>query len=80
MSVTIIAEDPRPVSTIAFGPTERDFAYSVGVSGVTLIKPYLEPGEMSFIPWFAVYIGDEMIARVPSRMVMVIYQPPGGLQ
>lgn len=80
MSVPLITTDPRPISTIAFGPGEGDFAYSVGISGVTSIKPYLEAGELAMATWFAVYISGEIIARVPSHMVMVIYQPAGGMQ
>ncbi len=75
-----ILQDTRTISTIAFGPKEDDFAYSVGVSGITSIVAYAEPGEMAHVPWFKVYMGADIIARVPARMVMVVYQPPGGMQ
>jgi hypothetical protein len=75
-----IPADPRPISTIAFGPTETDLAYSVGINGVSSITPYWENGEMAPVPWFAVKIGDDIIARVPAHMVFVTYQPAGGIQ
>lgn len=75
-----ILDDKRPISTIAFGPKVDDFGYSVGVSGVTAIVAYAENGEMAPVAWFAVMIGNEVAARVPARMVMVAYQPAGGMQ
>jgi hypothetical protein len=75
-----ILDDKRPISTIAFGPTANDAGYSVGVSGVSQIIAYAENGEMAPVAWFAVMIGNDIIARVPARMVMVVYQPPGGMQ
>lgn len=80
MSVTTTIDDKRLISTIAWGPTDMDAGYSVGVNGVTHIVPYHENGEYAPVVWFAVHMGAEIIARVPARMVMIVYQPPGGMQ
>jgi hypothetical protein len=74
MSVPTILEDTRPIACIAFGPQPNDINYTVGgPTGVTSIMPYAEPGEMGSIPWFAIYVGDRLVDRVPARMVIVVY-------
>jgi len=80
MTIAQLTADPNPISTIAFGPTPDDAGYSVGVNGVSRIEPYHENGEMAPVAWLAVFIGDTIIARVPARMVFIVYQPPGGMQ
>ena len=31
-----------------------------------------EPGEMCYLPWFAVYVGDEMIERINATDVCLV--------
>lgn len=80
MSVTPIVLDPRTVATIAFSPGNDGFAYAVGTNGVSRIVAYWENGMMAPVPWFAVFIGDEIMARVPAQMVFISYQPSGTMQ
>lgn len=80
MSITAIVQDTRAIATIAFSPGDTGFAYSVGTNGVSRIVAYWENGAMAPVPWFAVIIGDDIIARVPAQMVFVSYQPAGMMQ
>ena len=40
--------------------------------GITRIVAYGEPGEMCYLPWFAVYVGDEMIERINATDVCLV--------
>ena len=67
-------EDDRAITAIS----SEDHNYSVGHragSGVcTKIEVYGEPAEFCYVPWLAVYCGDEIYARVPAWMVAVYYK------
>ena len=41
----------------------------VGRHGVTKIVCYGEPSQYCEVPWFAVYVGDDVIARVNGAMI-----------
>lgn len=68
---TEVGKDNRPIECIA-GPGEEGVYRKVGWDGVTAIKVYEEMGPMDRYPWFAVYSGDEISARVNSVHVEIV--------
>lgn len=53
-------EDKRPIKQIF-----REYAsYTVGLNGITKIELYQEPGQMGYINYAALYMGDNIFARV----------------
>ena len=62
LGIDDLVQDQRPISGIFWGE-ENHQCYVVGHGGVTKIEAYYENGEYAGIPWFAVYVGDELIAR-----------------
>ena len=61
--VTDILHDDRPISSISWGE-ESWQCYVVGHGGISKIEAYGEPSHYSSLPWFAIYMGDEIIARL----------------
>ena len=60
---TAIFDDERPIQAVV--TMGEDYSvYIVGHGGVTKITPYREVGQMTYIPWLAVYAGDDITARV----------------
>ena len=66
---TEMSKDSRPIYS-AIGDNGR---YIVGSLGVTKIEAYDENGEMAYVPWLAVFQGDELAYRVPARCMSVCY-------
>ena len=61
-----ILEDEREIKRITMPDTT---VYEVGKFQCTKIQPYEENGEMAYVVWFAVYIGDLITARVNSKYI-----------
>lgn len=70
----LIYDDPRPISGIYYHGADAG-GYSVNFAGVTRIVAYPEHGLSDFTPFFAVYQGDHLQARVPASAVSVTYSP-----
>lgn len=70
--VPIIYDDLRPIASIWF-ECEVGTHHAVGTHGCTKIVAYKEYGDYAFVPWLAVYHGDHLQARVPARLVTIIY-------
>lgn len=64
----LIYDDPRPIESIS----GQIGCWST--AGGLRIVAYKEHGEMAYVPYYAVYRGDEIIARVPASFVAVHYQ------
>lgn len=47
--------------------------FGVGSGNCTLIEAYDELGEMGYVPWFKVWNGTKLIARVNSKYVKFVY-------
>ena len=58
--------DPRTIAGIRM---PSGFDIEVGQVGVSAICAYEEYGEMAMVPWFAVYSGDQIIARCNGKHV-----------
>lgn len=69
-----LADDTRLIRSATIFVGENDEGFAVGIGGVTKIVSYEERGEMSMVPWLAVFSDDKIIARMPARMAMIIYK------
>ena len=69
--MSVLNDDERPIRELR---SECDSEWCVGRNGCTRIVAYDESGEMFFVPWFAIYFGDEVKVRVPARTLSVHYQ------
>ncbi|HEX5704893.1 MAG TPA: hypothetical protein VFX97_16970 [Pyrinomonadaceae bacterium] len=61
-----VMDDPRPIRSL----TVEGYTWSVGLHDITRIMAYPEAGEMSNVPWFAIYSGDVITERVNGKMVV----------
>jgi hypothetical protein len=75
-----IIEDDRPIHFLTYAARPDCPAWDclawVGRDGITKIVAYGEPGHMANRPWFAIYKGDHLFARVAAEHVVVWYAPP----
>ena len=69
---TELSKDTRPIKAIAWDDAEQSH-FKVGQSGVTRIEAYDENGSMSFVPWLAVFKGDDIVHRCPADQVSIGY-------
>lgn len=72
-TVSSIMDDPRPIKKLMF----LWRSVEVGKKGVTEIVCYREAGQMAHVPWFAVYVGDDLRLRVSGADVAVFYKKVG---
>ncbi len=63
-------EDSRLIERVWF---DDDLAFVIGISGVTKIEIYGECGSNAFVPWVAVYQGEEIWQRFPASMCGIQY-------
>lgn len=69
-----IAEDTREISGLFFDDAEGS-QIRVGDGRTTKIEAYLEAGDGAFVPWFAVFNGDEIRSRVNAMKIgTVVYK------
>lgn len=63
----LLYDDPREISMIfgEIGGWHRSEGHR--------IVAYKEHGQCDWVPYFAVYLGDEIVARVPGHLVAVAY-------
>jgi hypothetical protein len=73
-----LSKDPRRISAIAVVDTGRIVAAVDHWSepSITEIRAYDEPGQMGWVPYYAIYRGEHLYARVPAHLVMVVYADP----
>jgi hypothetical protein len=71
----IITNDPRVIQHIY---PHEGWGYKVGRDGITRIEAYDEHGNGAFVPWFAVYKGDEMVMRVNAAYISGVVYEDGG--
>jgi len=65
-----LPQDKRPITAITYD----DGSWTkVGEAGVTTIQGYYESGQMAAIPWLAVYVGEEMVSRIPATAVIGVH-------
>ena len=66
-----ILQDEQPIMSIEWEDSVSRFA--VGTGGITSIVAYGEYGEHSIVTWLAIYLGEEIVYRVPAWQVMISY-------
>jgi hypothetical protein len=71
-----LTKETRTISSLAIDYNQRvaDWNPSLGANGVTKIEAYDEVGQMAYVPWFAIYVGNEIVRRVNAVYVVeVVY-------
>lgn len=72
--IQMAVDDERPIKCAWFNDDRGDeYSFIVGNEGITEIRVYREAGEMGWVPWIAVYHGDEIWHRFPAHMCGLIY-------
>lgn len=72
--MSVLSQDKRPILSLWFGDEEGSH-WIVGGQDVTEIEAYDEVGAEAMVPWFAVYKGRTLVARVNAAKVeTVIYR------
>lgn len=74
--MTELANDRRPIESISWDDAKGS-GFTVGSNGCTKIEAYEENGEYCMLPMLAVFVGDEIKARIPAYKVSVFYTVPG---
>lgn len=75
---TMLSMDTRPICQIVIN-ADYQTAHTCGRFGVTKISAVDETGEMAHVPWFEVWKGNALYARVNSKYVSeVLYQEGQG--
>lgn len=77
MTVPTIMQDRRDIHAIEVADADASY-YEVGKCGYTKIAPYYEENGFtnhgpSEVPWFAVYVSDFLVARIPADRCQMIY-------
>lgn len=69
-----VRKDTRTISGLVVDYNQRvhNWNIAVGNNGVSKIESYDECGEMSYVPWFAIYVGDQITWRVNGKYVVEI--------
>lgn len=69
-----VTKDERPISSLVIDYNQRvhDWQPTVGRNGVTKIEAYDETGQMAYVSWFAIYVGDEAVWRVNGNYVVEV--------
>lgn len=70
---TMLSKDTRPIRSIKLANNW----HKVGEDEVTRISAVDENGEMAHVPWFEVWKGSRLYARVNSRFVSEVFYEEG---
>ena len=78
----LIYDDPRPIDAIWFNSDPEGGGWSTSIRGYdcSRIVAYREHGQGDYVPYLAVYSGDDIIARVPVSAVSIHYARARGEQ
>jgi hypothetical protein len=70
----MLSSDTRAICQIVLNADYQN-SHTVGRFGVTKISVFDENGEMAHVPWFEVWKGEALYARVNAKYVSeVLYQ------
>jgi hypothetical protein len=73
---TMLSKDIRAISSI-FMVGDYQRSYIVGRYDITRIMAVDETGEISYVPWFEVWKGDRLFARVNASYVSEVFYQEG---
>lgn len=80
-----IVDDPRPIRNVSWGELLGDGWWRIGqrygdklpdgsLQEITKIIAYKETGQYGYVPWVAVYVGDEIVVRADCTGAQIIYE------
>ena len=69
---TELSSDERQIKGVC-GPHEGIASFWVHYRGITKIEAYDEVGQMSHVPWIAIFQGDKITVRLPADQVAIHY-------
>lgn len=69
MEIVQAFDDPRKVDFIYW----EGSSFEVGRDGVTRLEVYREAGQCGYVPWVAVYVGEELRWRSDCRRALIHY-------
>ena len=67
-----LMEDNRPILLIQFKGEGGGIIRVGDSSGTTRIVAYGEPGECCYVPWFAVFVGEDVTRRVNAADIGIV--------
>jgi hypothetical protein len=67
-----MAEKPIRTLVIDYDQRVRDWNPLVGSNGITKIERSYENGEVARVPWFDIYVGEELSWRVNGKYVVEV--------
>jgi hypothetical protein len=73
---TMLSKDTRTISSL-FIAGDYQRSYTVGRYEVTKISAVDEQGEMAYVPWFEVWKGDRLLARINASYVSEVFYQEG---
>jgi hypothetical protein len=69
--MTRLTEDKRPIKSIS--SDEGRYTLKIGQDGITKIEVYEEMGQMTYIPWIAIWKGDVLSIRMDVQGKSIEY-------
>ena len=70
-----VLDDTREIKSVWWHPGG---AFAVGSCRVTKIEAYREAGQGGYVPWFAVWKGDDLLCRVNGAVIAGVEYAPNG--
>ena len=67
-------EDEREIESVYVAADDNQGFWKVGSNGVTKIVIYSEPGQRDWVPWCAVYVGEEIKYRFDMAGMGIKYK------
>ena len=73
---TMLSKDTRAISSL-FIAGDYQRSYTVGRYDITKISAVDEVGNGAYVPWFEVWKGDQLFARVNASYVSEVFYQEG---
>lgn len=73
MKADTMLDDNRLIEAVCYLDASYGESFKVGRSSCTKIEVYREAGQCGYVPWVAIFIGDELQRRVPATALEIVY-------
>ena len=70
-NMTRLIEDKRPIQSVSCDISK--YTWRIGKDAVTKIEVYEETGQMSYVPWIAIWKNNEVVLRMDAQGKSVGY-------
>lgn len=71
---TALSNDPRKIMSVeTMGEGAANYRWVRNDSRVSKIEAYDEHGQMDWVPWIAIFHGDEIWVRLPAHNLKISY-------